>query len=108
MIGQNLIDIAQPESAAEIADCLKPSIVPSLARSSAVEESTVSQFRQFYVKFRPPSKSTTFPVWAMCMCAYADVCMCVHVCVSDCVHEHVHVHGTDTSVLHYTRQCWYP
>ena len=66
MIGQNLLDIADPESAAEITDCLKPSIVPSLARSGGVEESTVSQFRQFYVKFRPPSKSSTCPVSVMC------------------------------------------
>ena len=66
MIGQNLVDIAHPELAAEITDCLKPSIVPSLARLSGVEESTVSQFRQFYVKFRPPSKSASCPVSVMC------------------------------------------
>ena len=62
MIGQNLVDIAQPESATKIADCLKPSVVLSVAKSNNEEETTVSQFRQFYVKFKPTSKSASYPV----------------------------------------------
>ena len=49
VIGQNLADITHPESAVEITDNLKPAATPP---TSMVEESIVSQFRQFYVRFR--------------------------------------------------------
>ena len=49
VIGQNLEDITHPESAVEITDNLKPAATPP---TSMVEESIVSQFRQFYVRFR--------------------------------------------------------
>ena len=62
MIGQNLVDITHPESAAEITDCLRPTIVPTVADSNTMVESTVSQFRQFCVKFRPTPKATSYPV----------------------------------------------
>ena len=63
VIGQNLVDITHAESGAEIAACLKPSIVPVVAESIRMEgESSISQFRQFYVKFKPTPKSTSYPV----------------------------------------------
>ena len=63
VIGQNLVDITHAESGAEIAACLKPSMVPVVAESNTMEgESSVSQFRQFYVKFKPTPKSTSYPV----------------------------------------------
>ena len=49
VIGQNLADITHPESAVEITDNLKPAATPP---TSMVDESIVSQFRQFYVRFR--------------------------------------------------------
>ena len=49
VIGQNLIDISHAESAVEIQDNLKPAATPPV---SMVEESIVSQFKQFYVRFR--------------------------------------------------------
>ena len=63
VIGQNLVDITHAESGAEIAACLKPSIVPVVAESNKMEgESSISQFRQFYVKFKPTPKATSYPV----------------------------------------------
>ena len=62
VIGQNLVDIALPESAAEITDCLRSSAVLAVLESNTMVESTVSQFRQFCVKFKPAPKCTSYPV----------------------------------------------
>lgn len=56
VIGQNLTDITHADSAATIADSLKPTAMPSV---SLEMKGVCSQYRQFYVKFKSTSKSHT-------------------------------------------------
>ena len=61
VIGQNLVDITHPDSAAEISDCLKPSVVSSTSMYMAQECAyIVSQFRQFFVKFKSSLANSRF------------------------------------------------
>ena len=65
MIGQNLADISCPDSAAKIADGLKPLAIHT---SSLDEECAISQFRQFHVKLKEGSKYLFHKVTTEYMC----------------------------------------
>jgi hypothetical protein len=77
VIGQNLGDITHPESAVEITDNLKPAATPP---TSMVEESIVSQFRQFYVRFRStvsPSRMQLSRFTSHTVSLGVGVCVCM-------------------------------
>ena len=61
MIGQNLLDITHSDSAAEIADCFKPSVISSVTTHMAENCAyIVSQYRQFFLKCKSSMANSRF------------------------------------------------